>query len=70
MQVQDAYKLQDYFTILRVLKIFDDVLIFCLQEEFTFNECDQTIIQKCLPHPLAQEVSSSQQLFARKISNQ
>ena len=70
MQVQDAYKLQDYFTILHVLKIFDDVLIFRLQEEFTFNECDQIIIQKCLPHPLAQEVSSSQQLCARKISNQ
>jgi len=70
MQVQDAYKLQDYFTILHVLKIFDDVLIFRLQEEFPFNECDQTIIQKCLPHPLAQEVSSLQQLFARKISNQ
>ena len=60
MQVQDAYKLQDYFTILHVLKIFDDVLIFRLQEEFPFNEC----------HPLAQEVSSQQQLFARKISNQ
>ena len=50
MQVQDAYKLQDYFTILRVLKIFDDVLIFRLQEEFPYNECDQTIIQKYLPH--------------------
>ena len=33
MLVQDAYKLQDYFTILDVLKIFDDVLIFRLQEE-------------------------------------
>ena len=33
MQVQDAYKLQDYFTILHVLKIFDDVLILtnCVQ---------------------------------------
>jgi len=50
MQVQDAYKLQDYFTILHVLKIFDDVLIFRLQEEFPYNECDQTIIQKYLPH--------------------
>ena len=59
MQVQDAYKLQNYFTILHVLKIFDDVLISRLQEEFPFNECDQTIIQKCMPYPLAQEVSSS-----------
>ena len=50
MQVPDAYKLQNYFTILHVLKIFDDVLIFRLQEEFPYNECDQIIIQKCLPH--------------------
>ena len=35
---KDAYKLQDNFTILHGLKIFDDVLIFLLQEEFPFNE--------------------------------
>ena len=47
---KNAYKLQDNFMILPGLKIFDDVLILRLQEEFPFNECDQIIIQKCLPH--------------------
>jgi hypothetical protein len=32
------------------LKILDDILIIRLQEEFPFDERDQTIIQKFLPH--------------------
>jgi len=47
---KDAYKLQDNFSVLHSLKIIDDVLILRLQEEFSFNECDQTIIQKILSH--------------------
>jgi hypothetical protein len=31
---KDAYKLQDNFTFLHGLKILDDVIILCLQEEF------------------------------------
>ena len=52
---KDAYKLQDNFVFLHCLKILDDVIILRLQEEFPFNECGQTIIQKVLPH-LASEL--------------
>ena len=41
---KDAYKLQDNFAFLHGLKILDDVLILCLQEELSFNKCDQTTV--------------------------
>jgi hypothetical protein len=41
--------LQVNFSILNGLEISDDILIFSLQEEFPFNECDQATIQISLP---------------------
>jgi hypothetical protein len=45
----NAYKLQDNFMILHGLKILDDVLILCLQEEFPFNECDKKLFKNSCP---------------------
>ena len=44
------FNLQFNISILNGLKIKYDVLILSLEEEFSFNECDQATIQKFLPH--------------------
>jgi hypothetical protein len=45
-----AYKSQSNFLILHALKLSNVVLIFDLQEEFPFNESNQTSIQEFLVH--------------------